>query len=370
MTMDVALMVYSLGGGGVERMRCHLAGALQERGYTTSIVVARSDGRHGAYRSHVPTGVKFVDLGARSWAAWLAALTDFLKDEKPSVLLAAMETAGIMALWARRRASVATRIVVSSHVEISRHMQVEPKRLKRLAIPYLVRWLYRSADGIVAVSAGVADNLASFARLPHERISVIYNPVVTNELWEASKEEILDQWGTNDCCPIVLGAGRLNAQKDFRTLLKAFSVVSKQRSARLIILGEGEERFYLEAMTRELGLEALVQMPGFVTNPFAYMARASAFVLSSAWEGLPGALVQALACGCPVVSTDCPSGPREILKDGKYGPLVSVGDHEALAEAILATLDDPPDADMLRARALDFHVDKIIEKYIAIMGLA
>ena len=186
MIIDVALMVYSLGGGGVERMRLHLAESLQQRGYATAVVVARGD---GPYRSRMPAGVKLVDLGADSWRAWLVSLTRYLQTEEPRVILAAMETAGVLALWARRRARVGTRVVVSSHIKFSRHIKGEPKRFKRAIMPYLVRRFYRGADGIIAVSDGVADDLARFIQLPRERIRVIYNPVVTNGLIDAATEK-------------------------------------------------------------------------------------------------------------------------------------------------------------------------------------
>ena len=367
MTTDAALMVYSLGGGGVERMRIHLAEALRERGYATAVVVARGD---GPYRSHMPPGVTLVDLGAgASWRAWLVSLTEYLKGEKPRVLLAAMETAGVLALWARRRARVGTRVVVSSHIRFSRHIRSEPKRSKRFVMPHLVRRLYRGADGVIAVSEGVADDLARFVRLPRERIQVIYNPVVNDGLLEAANEEAAHPWLVEGQCPLILGAGRLTEQKDFSTLLRSFARVREHRAARLMILGEGEQRESLEALVRRLGLEEHVRMPGFVTNPFAYMARASVFALSSAWEGLPGVVIQALACGCPVVSADCPSGPAEILGNGRYGRLVPVGDHDAMAQAILETLDAPPNSNLLRRRAMDFHIDKAVEQYLEVMGL-
>jgi len=153
-------------------------------------------------------------------------------------------------------------------------------------------------------------------------------------------------------------------------LLRAFARIRQYRAAQLMILGEGDERASLEALARKLGLAEHVSMPGFVPDPGAYMARASVFVLSSSWEGFGNVLVEALAGGCPVVSTDCRSGPSEILQDGKYGRLVPVGDHETMARAILETLDSPQDSRMLRARAMDFHVDKIVDQYVAVMGLA
>lgn len=370
MTTDVALMVYSMRSGGVERMRIRLGEALWRRGYATTIVVARVDGSWGRHRFEIPSGVKLVDLRAHSWNEWLVSLTEYLKNEKPRVLLAAMETAGVIALWARRRAQANTRVIVSSHIQVSRHIKSDWRWDKRIFVPYLVRRLYSGADAVVAVSDGVADNLAAFARLPRERIRVIHNPVVTDQCGQTSAQDTSHPWLAEHHIPLVIGAGRLTRQKEFGTLVQAFSLVRRHRLARLMILGEGEERDSLEALVRRLGLGQHVQMPGFVPNLAGYTANASLLVLSSAWEGFGNVLVEALACGCPVASTDCPSGPREILDNGKYGRLVPVGDHEALACAILKTLDNPPDANMLRARAMDFHVDKIIDQYLEVMDLA
>ncbi|MGI9451856.1 MAG: glycosyltransferase [Geminicoccaceae bacterium] len=370
MTTDLALMVYSMRSGGVERMRINLAKALQQRGLATSIVVARSDGHWGRHRPDVPEGVKFVDFEAHSWKAWRNAFASYLESDRPKVVLAAMETAGVIALWSRNRTQVPARIVVSAHVEVSRHTKQDWAYSKRLVMIYLMRRLYRQADGLVAVSRGVADDLAEFVRLPREKITVINNPVITDDLIEAERLLPDHPWFADRATPLIIGVGRLTEQKDFGTLLRAFGRVRQHRPARLMILGEGEDKASLEALARDLGVEQHVHMPGFVPDPLSYVSGASVFVLSSAWEGFGNVLAEALACGCPVVSTDCPSGPREVLADGKYGPLVPVGDDQALSTAVLNVLETPPDPHELTERAMDFHVDKIVEQYLAVMGLS
>jgi glycosyltransferase involved in cell wall biosynthesis len=206
----------------------------------------------------------------------------------------------------------------------------------------LEHYFYPWADAIVAVSKGVADDLAGAARLPRDRIKVIYNPVVTEVLFRKAEEPLEHPWFLPGCPPVILGVGRLTAAKDFPTLTRAFARVRESQSARLLILGEGKERDSLEKLVRELGLERDVSMPGFVDNPYAYMRRSSLFVLSSAWEGLPTVLIEAMACGCQVISTNCPSGPEEILDGGKYGELVRVGDAEAMSSAMLRALSNIP----------------------------
>jgi glycosyltransferase involved in cell wall biosynthesis len=229
------------------------------------------------------------------------------------------------------------------------------------------RYLYPKADAIVAVSEGVAEDVTRVTGISRDRITTIYNPVVTPELENLRHAPLDHPWFAPSSPPLILGVGKFKIQKDFPTLLRAFARVRAVRPARLLILGEGRKRAELENLARELGVANDVALPGFVPNPFPYMTRASLFVLSSAWEGLPGALVEALACGCPVVSTDCPSGPAEILAGGLYGPLVPVGNDTALAEAILSALDVPPDRDRLRARAALFSVDRATDRYLEVL---
>lgn len=212
--------------------------------------------------------------------------------------------------------------------------------LKGRIMLFLYRRFYAGADAVIAVSREAASDLTERLRLSPGQVRMIYNPVITPALFEQAKEAVEHPWFAPGQPPVVLSAGRLCEQKDFPTLLRAFAQVRAHTRSRLVILGEGPERLSLERMASDLGLRASVLLPGFVANPYAYMARAATYVLSSKWEGLPTVLIEALACGAPVVSTDCPSGPREILQDGKYGRLVPVGDADALAQAIEANLYD------------------------------
>ena len=205
-------------------------------------------------------------------------------------------------------------------------------------VPHLVKRFYPWADYVIGISRGVADDLSQTAGLPRERIKILYNPVVTPELREKARAPLNHPWFEAGQPPVILAVGRLTKQKDFPTLIRAFAQVRQSRPARLLILGEGPDRPALEALVNQLGLEDSVAMPGFVDNPYAYMSRASLYVLSSRWEGLPTVLIEALYCGPPIIAMDCPSGPREILADGQHGLLVPVGDITALAQAIEAGL--------------------------------
>jgi glycosyltransferase involved in cell wall biosynthesis len=230
-------------------------------------------------------------------------------------------------------------------------------------LPVVMRLTYRRAHAVVAVADAMAEDLARMIGFPRDKITVVYNPAVTPEMLAKAQQPAPHAWLSPGGPPVLVAVGRLHEQKDFQTLLRAFALVRARRSARLIILGEGPERPALEAGVAKLGLTEDVDLPGFVPNPYAFMAGASQFVLSSRYEGLPTVLIEAMACGCPVVSTDCPSGPGEILDNGKYGRLVPVGDAAALAEAMEATLDAPPPAAELKARADLFHIDRVIDSY-------
>jgi glycosyltransferase involved in cell wall biosynthesis len=397
----IALFMPSLGGGGVERVMLNLARAFLKRGHRVDLLVCRTA---GSFRDQISAQLDVVALQAASawWArllilaadpkglkTWLrsllfpfqgfgefrcfADLLRYLRRERPSVLLSAMTKPNFMAVWARHLAGVPTRVVISEHNTFSLAQSFPAKKKwerRQRHLPTMVERVYSGADAIIAVSNGVADDLAQCTGILRERITTIYNPIVTPELVRQATAPLDHPWLQSGTPPVVLGVGRFHEQKDFPTLLRAFARVRAKQAARLMILGEADAKhttFRAELMTlaTQLGIADDVALPGFVANPFAYLARAAVFVLSSAWEGLPSVLIEALACGCPVVSTDCPSGPAEILENGKYGPLVPVGDEVMLAEAILSVLNTPPNRDCLRARGALFAVDHVADRYLA-----
>jgi glycosyltransferase involved in cell wall biosynthesis len=374
----LALFISGLSVGGVERSMLKLAHELAARGHRVDLVVANTK---GLFRSQVSSLVRLVDI--EDWwmrLPWIRnrkrrralvsapALARYLRRERPHALLSASHYVNLAALWGRRLAGTRTRLVISQQTQLSRAIANTsfPGR-RRPLLGWMVRHFYAAADTIVAVSNGVADDLAAVATLPRPGIHTIYNPVVTPELMVKAREPLDHPWFTPGAPPAVLAVGRLAEQKDFPTLLRAFTRVRAIRLVRLLILGEGGKRRELEALATALGVAGDVALPGVSENPFAYMARAAVFVLSSAYEGLPTVLIEALACGCPVVSTDCPSGPAEILAGGAYGPLVPVGDDAALAKAILSVLETPPDPDRLRARAALFSVDRAADRYLDVL---
>jgi glycosyltransferase involved in cell wall biosynthesis len=294
---------------------------------------------------------------------FLTDLTHYLGREQPDALLSAKTHANLVAIWARKIADVQTRIVVSERSTMSTVIKKSRKWRWRFTLP-LIRKVYPQADLVVAVSNGVADDVSSCTGLSRQRIVTIYNPTLTKHIEAQSILPVSNPWFGTEKIPVILGVGRLVPAKDFPILLKAFAHIRAKRPVRLLILGEGRERQALENLAVELGIATDFLLPGFVTNPYAFMSRAAVFVLSSLLEGLPNVLIEALACGCPVVSTNCPSGPQEILANGDFGPLVPVGDDRALAEAILHTLEHPPNAERLRARAAEFDIQTIADQYL------
>lgn len=359
--VDLALYLPDLSGGGAERMMVNLARGIAERGLSVHIVLVS---RSGPYLREVPDSVQVVDLAGRGVLASVPSLVAYLRRHRPKALLATLEHASVAAIIARKLAGVPTKVFV-------RQANVTDERrggFRQSLLPFAMRLTFRHANGIIAVSSGVAESVVRHTGSRTERVHTIYNPVVSSDMIKFSQENLDHPWFSPDGPPVVVAAGRLVEQKDFSTLVHAFSLLRGQRDAKLVILGEGNERNALLALGRELGVSADMELPGFVDNPFKYMARAALFVLSSRWEGLPSVLVQAMACGCPVVSTDCAGGgPSEILQGGVHGALVPVGEPQALAAAMASTLDGQVDKSMLRTRAADFTVDRAVDRYLELM---
>ncbi|HUR96229.1 MAG TPA: glycosyltransferase [Gemmatimonadales bacterium] len=333
----IAFFLPSLCGGGAERVVMNLASGMAQRGVSVDLVLAAAE---GPLLGQVPAAVRLIDLGGHRVLRSFGPLTRYLRHERPRVLISSMSHANLVAVWAARLAGGTVPVVATVHNTMSQSAR-EQGRVARALWPVLLRLFYPWASSVVAVSHGAAEDLARTARLPRERVRVIYNPVIDPAVVAASVTPPDHPWFVPGQPPVILGAGRLTEQKDFESLIRGFAEVARCRSARLLILGEGERRASLEALVQELGLAEHVQLPGFRDNVMAYMAASEVFVLSSRWEGLPTVLIEAMAAGTRVVATDCPSGPREILQDGRLGILVPVADPPALASAILRALEAP-----------------------------
>ena len=379
----------------MQRIVTILARELAERGARSEIIVCAANGE---FQADLPPSVAVVELrrsnalaarfaalradraaipallrplfsrkhGSRS-IAYLPSLADYLRRARPDTLLSATPNLNIEAVLARRLARVKTRIVLS---ERSHFSSGKPRKdWQRRHLSPVMRRTYLQADAIVAISHGVADDLMRSVGIPRAAITVLHNPTLTPDLAARIAEPVEHPWFVPGGPPVLLSVGRLAPQKDHPTLLRAFARLRQRRPARLMIAGKGSpkhiDRVY--QLAAELGVRADVEVLGFLPNPLPYMARATLFVLSSRFEGFSNVVLEALACGTPVVSTDCPSGPREILDDGAFGALVPVGDDRALAEAIERTLNDPADPKLLRARAAIFNYDRAIDRYQAVL---
>jgi len=351
----------SLAGGGAERIMLTLAAEFAARGYAVDVVLASAEGE---YLDSVPTAVHLVDLRATRPLTAIPGLVRYLRAHRPWAVMTTILSANLAALCTLRLSGVRTRLVVREASTLSADvMQMSP--LNRLLTPWLIGRNFALAHAFVAPSKGAADDLAKTAGIPRDSIQVIYNPVISASLIEKARRNGDHPWLNDEGPPVIIGMGRLTKQKDFATLIQAFARLQLSLPSRLIILGEGEDRNALETLQRNLGVDAMVDMPGFVSNPYAFLSRSSLFVLSSRWEGLPGALIEALACGTKVVSTDCPSGPREILCDGAYGQLVPIEDDVAMASAMHRALTGSfvaeKNSDWLRQFEFENNIDRYLD---------
>ena len=365
--MRIATFLQDLRGGGAERVAVRLANGLVQAGHAVEVLLVR---REGPYLADLDAAVPVREIGGGRTLASIPALAGYLRRERPDILLSHLSHVNAAALLAGLLSGRADRVVAVEHNQLSLNAQRKIGLGVRIANGMLGR-LYPRAGAVVAVSEGVADDVAKFSGVARSSFHVIYNPVVAPELFSLAGAGTTHPWFEKTEPPPIVAAGRLDPQKDFPTLLRAFARLRRQQETRLVILGEGPERPHLEAMVRELGLEDVVALPGFLMNPYAHFARSALFVLSSRWEGLPTVLIEALACGAPAVATDCPSGPAEILRQGKLGRLVPVGDVAALSAAIAATLDEPdsePARAARRERALDFTTDKATGTYLSLFA--
>lgn len=359
----VALVFSSLRGGGIQRVMLNLADGFLARGLRVDLVIV--DAR-GELEPAVPRLARVIDLRARRSVYALRSLVGYLRRERPKAILASQTHLNLLTIAARSLSGLRARVVVSEHIALDAVLRNAPTWKERV-FPLGARLCYGMADGLVVVSHATAARFAETTGLPLNMATVIHNPVVTPDLFAQAAMPVDHDWFTAGKPPVILSAGRLTRQKDHETLLRAFVLVRQRIPARLLILGEGEERTNLEALIGRLGIRGDVQLQGFVLNPFAYMARARLFALSSRWEGFGNVLVEAMACGAPVVSTDCPSGPAEILQGGSLGRLAAVGDPRSLADAMLHTLGSPPAPAALRERALEFSSDRAVRSYLHAM---
>ena len=362
----------NLSGGGAERAAVNLARCWSERGVTVHFVLLE---REGAYLDQVPDTVKIFDFGGRKLLKSAQCLFNYLENERPDLLISILNEPSIFVLLLRAFAKIVKPNSFTASipivVNVQNNVSTEAKfarNFKTWTMPLLARLFFPWAESVVPVSQGVGDDLIHLG-IPASKIQVIHNPVVTPGLLQQAQKTVAHPWFAPGQPPVIVAVGRLEAQKDYLTLFQAFAIARKTRFMRLVILGEGDLRKELEARVEAMGLSGDVILPGFASNPFSYVAASSLFVLSSIFEGLPTVLIEAMAVGTPVVSTDCPSGPHEILSGGHYGPLVKMRSPEALAAAMLARLDMPRNSEFLKQRANKYSLEASVNAYSKLCNL-
>jgi glycosyltransferase involved in cell wall biosynthesis len=366
---SVALYVPALERGGAEAVMLRLATGFARRGIRTWLVV---HDKAGTLLPDVPGDLQVVDLHVPAGRALLSAntgairpLAAFLREHRPDVLMTPFPHANLVALAARRLADAPTRVVVSEHAPLDRALAGH-RRWRRMALQALIGRSYPRASAIVAVSEGVKRSLVALG-VPGERIAILPNPVLPEEFWRVAAEPVDHPWFQDRSRPVVIGVGRLEPVKDFATLLRAFARVRDATRARLVVAGDGRERGALEALAAELGIADDVWLAGYQAKPAALVAKSRVLVSSSRFEGAPLVVIEALACGCPVVATMNP-GAIEMLEDGRYGRLVPIGDPAAMADAIVEVLRQAPDATAGQQHASAFTVQHSVDRYLALFA--
>jgi len=356
----ISILLPDLAGGGAERLHVHLANDWSSRGIPVDFALMR---HAGDLLGILSENVSVHDLRAPRVRSLLAPLARYLRRVRPTVTVAAMWPLTSIAVAAWTLAGRPGRLFLSDHSQLS-VAAVQEIRVPHWILSSTMRLTYPRASGVVAVSAGVKEDMCALARLEDSLVRVIYNPAATGLPYQrGSDRDRASLWGSG-AARHILSVGTLKAQKDHATLLKAISLVRREIDVRLTILGEGALRGDLEDLVRDLDLTGIVNLPGFVLDPYPWYQTADLFVLSSRWEGFGNVLVEALECGVPVVSTDCTSGPAEILDQGRYGRLVPIQNPEMMAAAILASLKETHDPHHLRVRAQDFSVRAISDQYL------
>lgn len=359
-TRPIAIFIPNLKGGGTQQAQILIARGLHNLGEPVQLVVGR---KVGGLSETIPKEIEIVNLGGLSDLSLIFSLVGYLKREEPRAIICALNQANLLGLLAKRLSRAETRLVmvVQNHFGAKWKHQFTPTAPLR---KWIFRHMYTRADAVVAVAEQLRGYLIAELGLSEQHVHAIPNPVDEHEVRMNAKKAVGHPWlQANHEVPVIITVGRLDYQKDHKALIRAFELVLKKERARLIIVGEGPLRAKLERFIRALGLEDYVDLVGFQSNPHAWMAKASLFVLSSRWEGYPLVLLEACALGLPVVSTDCNSGPAELLADGRFGKLVTCGDVPQLAHAILEALAESSKRVDLVDRASEFSLESVARRY-------
>lgn len=363
MDKQLSVLMSFSGAGGVERMMVNLITEMAGQLEQIDLLLLKANSPH---LNELPDNVNVIQLKSKHSLLAIPEIAEYLKTKRPEAMLVAKDRAGRAALRAKVIAKVDTRICIRLGTNLSEALK-HKNRLNRWLRTTPMRRVYKKAEKVIAVSEGVRKDTLAITNLQADKVRVVRNPVITKKLEYGAKQPCPHAWLEQDLEPVIIGSGRLSKQKDFVTLLHAFNKVNQKQSARLIILGEGAMRQELTELTEKLGLTERVLMPGFQENPHAWVSRADLFVLSSRWEGSPNVLSEALAHGVQCVATRCPSGPEEVLAEGKYGKLVEMGDYEAMADAILSLLAKPLEKDHIKQAVQEYRAEVSAVNYLKIL---
>lgn len=364
--MDINILLSFSGNGGVEKMAVNLMQGFLDLNLQVNLYRIKTKGR---FVKNIPTDVKIIQLPFKQTFLNIPYMIKIFKKNKIDSLLVMKERAGIMAIIAKLISGTHTKIFIRFGTHIRRSLLEKNKSKSYIALRLsLLKKFLPYSKGIIGVSKGVIEDIVSFCPDIQNKCYVIKNPTIVPEIFELSKKEINHKWLSSHANrPVIIGVGRLTYQKDFETLIKAFFYVNKKLDSRLLIMGQGELKKQLEELSINLGIREKIDFLGFKKNPYPYLKKADLFVLSSRWEGSPNALVEALALGTPVVSTDCETGPREILKNGELGPLVPIGNPVEMSKKMLKVLQNPPDKDKLIEGVREFHYLTSAKNYLKLM---
>lgn len=359
----IVFYLYSLAGGGAEKVSVNLIKELVGRGMKIDLALNRVT---GPYLSELPEEVRVI--GLNGFKNGFFKLKAHIFTERPDALIASMYPSNQIAILIKLLSRTSTKFFVCEHNTMSIHSK--GKSGDEEWAPLMAKLLYPFSDGVIAVSKGVKDDLVKSLNLAPKKIKTIYNPVISDYMLAKAKEEIIHPWFNSKKLPIILGVGRLDKQKNFPLLINAFAKVKQKCPSRLMILGEGPDRSELEALVQKLGLEEDVELPGFQNNPYPYLANADVFALTSNWEGLPTVLIEAMALGTPVISTNCPGGSCEILSNGKYGDLIPIENRQELQKSLVKMLSTPPEiiddswlSQFTCQTSADYYLDLLLDDF-------
>lgn len=365
MKKHLAIVVSFSGNGGVEKMMVNLINQLASYAELKIDLLLIRDSSD--FLRLLSPEVKQIKLGSRHSATSIFPIRRYLLNNHPDAILVAKERAGKSVLIARYLAGNRSRVVLRLGTNLATAMQGK-SWLARFFRFKSIRFFYQYFSAIVAVSQGVAQDTHRISGVAMDKIHVIRNPVITEKLLTLSLIPPTHHWLVEKKYPVILGIGRLTRQKGFDTLIRAFALINQTIPSRLIILGEGNLRQQLLDLAQQLGVGDRVDFPGFSDNPYSYLRAADLFILSSRWEGSPNALTEAMALGTQVVSTNCPSGPSELLQQGDIAPLVAVDAAEDLAQAAIRTLQNPVDKDRIKAAVADYHPAIAAKAYLRLLS--